>query len=140
MEDTITVRGAVKIELNGSIIVEKDNLIVTTGKNFLTVPILSASASPMTHMAIGSGTTAAALTDTTLETEITRQAFTTASVTANVATINCLYAAGTGTGTITEAGLLNAAVAGTLLSRVVFTAIPKGALDTLSITWTVTVG
>jgi hypothetical protein len=50
------------------------------------------------------------------------------------------YAAGTGTGAITEAGIFNASSSGTLLSHVVFSAINKGAADSLTITWTITVG
>jgi hypothetical protein len=49
------------------------------------------------------------------------------------------FSAGTGTGAITEAGIFNASSAGTLLCRTVFSVINKGALDTLVITWKVTV-
>jgi hypothetical protein len=49
------------------------------------------------------------------------------------------FPAGTGTGAITEAGILNAASAGILLCRTTFSVINKGAADTLGITWTVTV-
>ena len=49
------------------------------------------------------------------------------------------FPAGTGTGAITEAGILNASSSGTLLCRTVFSVINKGAADTLGITWTVTV-
>jgi hypothetical protein len=47
--------------------------------------------------------------------------------------------AGTGTGAITEAGILNAGTAGTMLCRTVFSVVNKDAGDTLSITWTVTI-
>jgi len=49
------------------------------------------------------------------------------------------WAAGDGTGALVEAGILNAASAGTLLARVVFSVINKGAADTLEITWTLTI-
>lgn len=50
------------------------------------------------------------------------------------------YAAGTGTGTVTEATITNgtigtASTAGNTISRVVFTGIVKGAADSLAITW-----
>ena len=48
-------------------------------------------------------------------------------------------AAGTGTGAVVEAGVLNASSGGTLLCRTVFAVVNKGAADTLKITWTVTV-
>ena len=49
------------------------------------------------------------------------------------------WAAGDGTNAaITEAGVFNAASTGTMYSRATFTAINKGASDTLQITWTYT--
>jgi hypothetical protein len=48
------------------------------------------------------------------------------------------WAAGDGTGAITEAGIFNASSAGDMLARTVFSVITKDANDTLSITWTIT--
>lgn len=140
INDNLVMRGDVEIKLNGDVVLEKKNLIVTAGKSFLANAVLANSTSPFTHMAIGTGTTAAALTDTTLTTEVARQAFTTSSRTTNVVTLVTTYAAGTGTGALTEAGIFNASSAGTLLSHVVFSAINKGSADSLTITWTITVG
>ena len=134
------MRGDVVIKLNDEVVLEKKNLIVTAGKAFLASAVLNSSTSPFTYMAIGTGTTAAAVTDTALATELTRSAFTTSSVASNVVTLTTTYAAGTGTGTLTEAGILNNSSGGTLLSRVVFAAISKGSADSLTITWTITVG
>lgn len=138
--DFLSLRGDVTIKLNDEVVLDKKNLIVQVGKNYLAGAVLSSATSPFTHMAVGTGTTAAALSDTALTSELARQAFTTASVTTNVATIVTTYAAGTGTGAITEAGIFNASSSGTLLSHVVFSAINKGAADSLTITWTITVG
>lgn len=120
--------------------VAKKNLIVTVGKSFLANAVLASSTSPFTHMAIGTNGTAAALTDTTLGTEVARSAFTTSSRTDNVVTLSTTYAAGTGTGSLQEAGIFNASSGGTMLSHVVFSAVNKGAADSLTITWTITVG
>ena len=49
------------------------------------------------------------------------------------------FAAGTGTGAITEAGIFNASSGGTMLCRTVFSVVNKGASDAMTITWTVTV-
>lgn len=118
---------------------EKANLVVNTGKNFLASAVLNSSTSPFTYMAIGTGTNGAAATDTALQSELVRQVFTTSNVTNNVVTVSTTYAAGTGTGALTEAGILNNVSGGTLLSRVVYSVINKGALDTLTITWTITI-
>jgi hypothetical protein len=140
VNDLLSMRGDVVIKLNDEVVLEKKNLIVTAGKAFLASAVLNSSSSPFTYMAIGTGTAAAAVTDTALATELTRSAFTTSSVASNVVTLTTTYAAGTGTGTLTEAGILNNSSGGTLLSRVVFAAISKGAADSLTITWTITVG
>lgn len=140
VNDLLSMRGDVVIKLNDEVVLEKKNLIVTAGKAFLASAVLNSSSSPFTYMAIGTGTAAAAVTDTALATELTRSAFTTSSVASNVVTLTTTYAAGTGTGTLTEAGILNNSSGGTLLSRVVFAAISKGSADSLTITWTITVG
>ena len=49
------------------------------------------------------------------------------------------FPAGTGTGAVVEAAILNASSGGTLLCRTVFSVVNKAAADTLKITWTVTV-
>ena len=115
------------------------NLVVTVGKNFIASRMKDATATAMSHMAIGSGTTAAAAGDTTLGTELGRVALTSTTVTANAVAYVATFPAGTGTGAITEAGIFNASSSGTLLCRTVFSVINKGAADTLGITWTVTV-
>ena len=89
-------------------------------------------------MAIGTGATAAAAGDTTLQTELDRNALTSNTSSTNVLTMVGDWAAGDGTGAITEAGVLNAASTGTLYARAVFSVINKAAGDTLSITWTFT--
>lgn len=144
LQDTIKMTGDLKIVLtdeNGQIKHEQEvkNLVVTVGKNFIASRMKDATATAMSHMAIGSGTTAAANGDTTLGTELGRVALTSTTVTTNNVAYVATFPAGTGTGAVTEAGLFNAASAGTLLCRTVFSVINKGAADTLGITWTVTV-
>ena len=116
-----------------------DNLVVTTGLSFIASRMNDASATTMSHMAIGSGSTAAVLADTTLGTELGRVALSSTSVTANAVTYVATFGAGVGTGAITEAGLFNAASAGTMLCRTVFAVVNKSAFDTLVITWVVTI-
>ena|SRR5436190_17775698 len=115
------------------------NLVVTTGLNFIASRMKDATATAMTHMAIGSGVTAAALGNTTLGTELGRVALTSTNVATNVVTYAATFPAGTGTGAVTEAGILNAASSGTMLNRVTFAVVNKAAGDSLTITWTVTI-
>ena len=118
-----------------------ENLITTVGKNSIAAQLLAApGVEKPTHMAVGTGTTAAAAGDTALQTELDRNALTSKTRSTNVVTMVCDWAAGDGTGAITEAGILNASSAGDLYSRVVFSVINKAAGDTLSITWTYTIG
>ena len=144
LNDAIKVTGELRITVTnpeGNIKQEVviPNLVVTVGKNYIASRIKDATATAMTHMAVGSGTTAAAVGDTTLGTELGRVTLTSTTVTTNSVAYVATFPAGTATGALTEAGILNASSAGTLLCRTVFSVINKGAADTLGITWTVTV-
>jgi hypothetical protein len=116
------------------------NLVVDTGLNFMTSRMKDTTLDAMTHMAVGSGTTAAAAGDTALETQISsRVTLTSTTVTANAIEYVAAFGAGVSTGAITEAGIFNASTAGTMLCRTVFAVVNKGAADTLQITWLVTI-
>ena len=143
-QDSIKMTGDLKIVLtdeNGQIKHEQEvkNLVVTVGKNFIASRMKDTTDTAMSHMAIGSGTTAAAVGDTALGNQLGRVSLTSTTVTTNNVAYVATFPAGTGTGAVTEAGLFNASSSGTLLCRTVFSVINKGAADTLGITWTVTV-
>lgn len=115
------------------------NLIVTTGvAGIVDQLVASPGIGKPTHMAIGTGGTAAAAGQTALTTELDRNALTSKSRSGAVLTMVGDWAAGDGTGAITEAGVFNASSAGDMFSRVLFSVINKAAGDTLSITWTYT--
>jgi hypothetical protein len=115
------------------------NRVPTVGLNHIADQLSSSPGEgAMSHMAVGTGTNAAAAGDTTLQTELDRNTLSSRTDSGAVVTYVASWAAGDGTGAITEAGIFNAASAGTLLARQVFTAINKGASDTLQITWTIT--
>ena len=118
---------------------EVKNLVVDDGLEFIASRMKDATATAMSHMAIGTGSTAAAASDTALGTEAARQGLTSTTVTANAVAYVASFAAGTGTGAITEAGILNASSGGSLLCRTVFSVVNKGASDSMTITWTVTI-
>lgn len=133
---------AVLVKEDGSVqTFHKDNIIVNAGFDFIAAAIGNAGARPacMGYIAVGTGSVAAAAGDTALGTELARAAATYAHANGTkVFTFQTTFAAGTATGAITEAGVLNAASAGTLLDRVVFSVINKGAADTLTVTFTFT--
>jgi hypothetical protein len=123
---------------------EIHNLVVTAGKNHIADQLSSSPGqAAMGWMAIGTGAVAAAAGDTLLGAEIDRNALTSRTDSGNVVTYVGDWAAGDGTNAaITEAGIFNIVTANTItmLARAVFTAINKGASDTLKITWTLTIG
>lgn len=96
-----------------------------------------------TYIAVGSGTTAANVADTTLVTEtaasgLERAAGTASRVQTTVANDTAQLTKTftvTGTVAVTESGVLNAASVGVLLCRQVFSAINVVSGDSLTITW-----
>ena len=148
MQDFLKARGQLTLSLtreDGSVEEQTvENLIVNLGLAYIVSRMKDATATAMSHMAIGTGVTAASAAQTALGTEATRVALTSSTlVTTNVANDALQYVAtfgaNVGTGAITEAALLNAGSGGTMLARTVFSAINKGALDSLTITWKITV-
>ena len=141
MNETIGLVGEVEILLNNTIVVKKKNLIVQVGKNFLANAVLSNSTSPFVAIAVGSGTTAASSGDTVLGSESYRSAYSTTNTLNSVITLSLFLSPGVATGSISEAGIFNNATSGgTMLSRIVFSTITKQSIDTLRLTWTITVG
>jgi hypothetical protein len=143
-QDQIKASGSLRVVVtaaDGSIKEDRlfKNLVVTTGKNFVASRMVGTASAVMSHMAIGSGTTAAAAGDTALESELGRVALAGGSASGAVATYTATFPAGTGTGAVTEAGIFNDPTAGTMLCRTVFAVVNKGADDAMSVTWTVTV-
>lgn len=147
INDAIKATGALSVKLyaeDGSLKQTLDipNLVVLVGRQFIAAR-MKTTGQPveMTHMSIGSGTVAPASGDTTLGTELGRVANTIAggTVSSNTIQYSATFPAGTGTGAITEAGIFNAASAGTMLARTTFAVVNKGVADSISITWTVTI-
>lgn len=121
---------------------EEENLVVNTGFSFIAKRMLGDTVSPMSHMAIGTVSTAAAAAQTTLGGEVARVALDSATnVTTNVTEDSVQYIAtfdpGVGTGAIVEAGIFNASTAGTMLNRTTFGVVNKAAEDKMIITWKV---
>lgn len=121
------------------------NLTTTTGKAGVASRINgSGGEAAFTYIAVGTGTTAAAITDTTLEAEIVDSSLGRAAATASLVTTDTTNDSArlvktfsvTGTKAVTESGVLNAASAGTLLARQVFSAVNVVSGDSFQVTWT----
>lgn len=139
LNDGLKLTGKLTIAINDEIVQEVPNLVVTAGKGYVASRMKDTSATAMSHMAIGTGSTAAAAGNTALGSESARTALTSTTVSGADIVYVDTFAAGTGTGAITEAGIFNASSGGTMLCRTVFSVVNKGANDAMTITWTVTV-
>jgi hypothetical protein len=125
---------------NGNIKDERwvHNTVTTAGKNGVADQILgSPTLAKAGWMAIGTGSPAATL----LGAEVARVAFTSKTRSGAVVTMVGDFAAGTGTGAITEAGTFDVVTANTvnMWMSASFSVINKSAADSLSISWTLTV-
>lgn len=144
INEKINATGELKIVLrdkDGNVKMEKTekNLVVTSGKAFIASRMVGTGSAVMSHMAVGTSTTAPVAGQTALVSEIARAAIVSGTSAANVVTYSAVFAAGVGTGAITEAGILNAGAAGTMLSRTVFSVVNKEADDSLTINWQITI-
>ena len=144
LNENLKLRGDVALVLkdkNGNVKEKREinNLIVSAGLEFICSRMAGTSANVMSHMALGSGTTAAAAGDTDLGSILgSREALDSSTASSNTITYVSSFEAGEGTGAVTEAGIFNAASGGDMLCRTVFSVVNKEADDTMSVTWTIT--
>lgn len=125
---------------------EGNDLVVTAGRTFLANRIGAAIGSAMAHMAVGSGSTAAGLSDTALLAERARKALAVNSaISANVYTAVATFGGAADSVTsvqIAEAGIFNHASSGqgTMFQRITFSAITLADSDLLQLTLQTNVG
>lgn len=141
--ENLKIRGDLNIKVIGSDGVVKDdidhrNLVVTTGLTFIASRMAGTAKAVMSHMALGSGNTAAAGANSALETQVgSRVALDSTTPATTSIQYVATFAPGASTGAITEAGIFNAATGGDMLCRTVFPVVNKQAGDTIVITWTI---
>ncbi len=144
VNENLKLRGDVALVLKGADGKVKDsreikNLIVNDGLEFICSRMAGTSANVMSHMALGSGTTAPAAGQTDLVSILgSREALDSSTPSSNTIAYVASFEAGEGTGAVTEAGIFNAATGGDMLCRTVFSVVNKEADDTMSVTWTIT--
>jgi hypothetical protein len=147
VNDKLRMTGDVSIVLrdeNGQVKDTREikNLVVNAGLAYVISRMVGTAKAVMSHMALGSGTTAAAAGNTDLESILgSREALdsTTIAGSNNEQVVYVAsFEAGDATGAVTEAGIFNASTAGDMLCRTVFAVVNKGANDSLTVTWTIT--
>lgn len=146
MSDNIMPRVNVTIEVEDAITgvllqrQEVHNLVVTAGRNMLRDFLNGDVVTGLTHFALGTGTTAVIATDTTLGTEVFRDAFTSTAEDTAKLTIRYYLASGDANGnTLAEAGLFTDPAAGTMYARAILAStIAKTASLAVTFTWELT--
>lgn len=150
MKDTIQLKTIITEEVvrDGKTILKQvsENLTPNTGlAAFIKNIGGDGSTAGFTYLALGTGTTTAAATDTGLETEITDSGLERAAATVSYETTTTtgdtlqLVKSFTATGpkSVAEIGILNDATTGSLGGRVVKTAVPLEADDIYAVTYQV---
>ncbi len=149
MNDSIKVTGVYDFKhIRDGVVIDEwtvNNLVTSAGKALLASLAGDASAVPFTYLALGTSNTAPAIGQTTLIAEITdtglaRAAATVSRVTTTVTndTLQLVYTwTASGTKTVEEVGVFNAASSGTMLSRALTTTRNFVANDTYIVTYKV---
>jgi len=138
INEELKLTGHVTVSVNNEIVRDIPNLVVTAGKGYVASRMKDTTDGAMSHMAVGTDSTAAAAGDTALGAESGRVSLASTAVSGAVITYTATFPAGTGTAALTEAGTLNAVSGGTMLCRTVFPVVNKGSSDSMSIVWSVT--
>lgn len=117
-----------------------NNIVVLTGKEWITSRMFSGSSTLMSHMALGLSNNNLSEANIKLESE-TARVVVTSSINSNTITYNSTFGPGVGIGNLVEAGIFNSGTSnsGTMLARTIFTAINKLAADTLLVEWKITI-
>lgn len=123
------------------------NLVTNAGKALVAGLMTGDVTNFFDYIEVGIGTTAAAVTDTALESAIVdsglaRAASTNSRVTTDVTNDTAQFLKAfsvTGTKAVTESGVFDASSTGNMLARQVFSAINVVSGDTLTITWKIDV-
>ncbi len=94
---------------------EVPNLVVTVGKNYIASRMVGTSATVMSHMAVGTDNTSPDAGQTALISEAGRVSLSSFTASTNTVTATATFPAGTGTGALQEAAILNNSSGGTML-------------------------
>lgn len=118
-----------------------ENVVVSVGKSYLAEWLTQPTQSDpfMSYIALGTGSTAASASDTSLETELSTRVQGTLSFDGPIWQNQAFFGSGVDTGTIAEAGIFSDVSGGTMMARQTFTPIVKGAGEGVLVTWQITI-
>lgn len=144
--EDLDITGKLVIRKNGEIVQEVPNVVVNDGKGYV-ADRMKTNSTVMNAMAVGTSDTDPSDPDKSalVGTELGRVTgptnfTTTVSTSARTVTYRGTFNTGVGTGSIKEAGIFNnATTGGTMLCRTTFPVVTKGASDTLTIDWVITI-
>lgn len=121
-----------------------DNVFVTAGKNTIAQFLAGQAVLGVTYCALGTSSVAPAPGDTGLTAEIVRKLISVRSFAGNQATFQTFFNTSEGNGTLRECGLFGDTASGIPGSGSLFSKLAinrtKTSNDTLTLTWTLTVG
>jgi len=80
LKDDFRLKGRLAIAINDQVVKYVDNVVVTDGKEYVASRMKDTAATAMSHMAIGTGSTTAAASDTALGGEADRNSLTSTTV------------------------------------------------------------
>jgi len=134
----MNIKGRVRIEVSDGRVFEQDNIVTNGGRDRIAALIAQDTTSFPSHIAIGTGSTAFVVTDTTLDTEVDRNAIASSTASSGATTFKAFFDKNEANGnTIAEVGIFDAAAAGTMLcAAVLASTVAKTSSVTLTITWT----
>jgi hypothetical protein len=122
---------------------DTNNTVLTLGKEWIAQRCTGEMSTLVTHLAVGTSSTAVVVGDTSLKAENARVALNAAGAVKpankNVMRYEATFNAGVGTGALTEAGLFTASTAGTCIARTVFAVKNKGVDDVFTVVWEITI-
>lgn len=118
----------------------QDNVVTNNGRDRIAAIISQSSVVFPSHIAIGTGTTAVAVTDTAMETEVDRNALTATTDASGVVSYQAFFSKTEANGsTISEVGLFDAAAGGTMICHALLGAtVAKDNTISITVTWTLT--
>lgn len=133
MQEGIKVKGEWLFYLDGKLVKQEKNLITQAGLNYLASLLIAENTNDMSiHLALGTGTTPPAATDTKLVAEGLRKAVSAKTRQANMVRLRTYFLPNEANGTWTEFGIFLAGTdvtnTGTLLNRIT----PSGGISKAS--------